>query len=63
MAPPQAYDSDCSSDGGEDYQETNVLLGYAVDETAEDDISQLGGRPVCNNTRIERLQKGIGEHL
>ena len=42
MAP---YDSD-SSDGGEDYTETNVLLGYAATEATSDAISHLGGTPV-----------------
>ncbi|USP73209.1 hypothetical protein yc1106_00483 [Curvularia clavata] len=41
MAP---YDSD-SSDGGEDYTETNVLLGYAATEATSDAISHLGGTP------------------
>ncbi|KAF2011594.1 hypothetical protein BU24DRAFT_443863 [Aaosphaeria arxii CBS 175.79] len=38
------YDSD-SSDEGEDYTETNVLLGYATQEETGDTISHLGGRP------------------
>ncbi|EMD97396.1 hypothetical protein COCC4DRAFT_148309 [Bipolaris maydis ATCC 48331] len=42
MAPP--YDSD-SSDGGDDYTETNVLLGYAANEATSDTISHLGGTP------------------
>lgn len=40
-----AYDSD-SSDGGEEYTETNVLLGYASNEATGDTISHLGGTPV-----------------
>ena len=43
MAP---YDSD-SSDGGEDYTETNVLLGYATKDATGDAISHVGGAPVC----------------
>jgi pre-rRNA-processing protein TSR4 len=42
MAP---YDSD-SSDGGDDYTETNVLLGYAAREATSDAVSHLGGTPV-----------------
>ncbi|CAE7209787.1 hypothetical protein P3342_011933 [Pyrenophora teres f. teres] len=41
MAP---YDSD-SSDGGDDYTETNVLLGYATKDTTGDAISHVGGAP------------------
>lgn len=40
------YDSD-SSDG--EYEETNVLLGYASKEAGDDTISRLGGRPVSLN--------------
>lgn len=39
-----SYDSD-SSDGGE-FEETNVLLGYASKDAEEDTISKLGGHPV-----------------
>ncbi|KAH7110072.1 programmed cell death protein 2 [Dendryphion nanum] len=38
------YDSE-SSDEGEDYTETNVLLGYAAEEETGDAISHLGGQP------------------
>ncbi|KAF2752076.1 hypothetical protein M011DRAFT_435419 [Sporormia fimetaria CBS 119925] len=38
------YDSD-SSDDGEDYTETNVLLGYASEEPTGDSVSHLGGQP------------------
>lgn len=38
------YDSE-SSDEGEEYTETNVLLGYASKEETGDSISHLGGRP------------------
>lgn len=38
-----SYDSD-SSDG--EFEETNVLLGYASKEADEDTISRLGGVPV-----------------
>jgi pre-rRNA-processing protein TSR4 len=43
MAP---YDSD-SSDGEEaDFTETNVLLGYAAQESQDDVTSYIGGQPV-----------------
>ncbi|KAH6891058.1 programmed cell death protein 2 [Thelonectria olida] len=38
-----SYDSD-SSEGGE-FQETNVLLGYASKDADEDTVSRLGGQP------------------
>ncbi|KAJ4365686.1 hypothetical protein N0V83_008306 [Neocucurbitaria cava] len=38
------YDSE-SSDEGEDYTETNVLLGYATTEATGDAVSHLGGAP------------------
>ncbi|KAH7378841.1 programmed cell death protein 2 [Pyrenochaeta sp. MPI-SDFR-AT-0127] len=38
------YDSE-SSDEGEDYTETNVLLGYATDQVTGDAVSHLGGTP------------------
>jgi len=44
MMPP--YDSDSSGDEDNEYTLTNVLLGYASKETTDDEISQLGGRPV-----------------
>lgn len=40
-----SYDSD-SSDGEGEFEETNVLLGYASKDADEDVISRLGGRPV-----------------
>ena len=40
-----SYDSDSSAD--DEYTLTNVLLGYAAKEAKDDEISQLGGRPVC----------------
>lgn len=40
------YDSE-SSDEGEDYTETNVLLGYATKDATGDAISHIGGAPVC----------------
>ena len=39
------YDSG-SSDEGEDYTETNVLLGYATKDATGDAISHIGGAPV-----------------
>jgi pre-rRNA-processing protein TSR4 len=41
------YDSD-SSDGEDNYTETNVLLGYASTEATGDLISHIGGQPVCS---------------
>lgn len=41
------YDSESSGDDESDYTLTNVLLGYASAEPRDDEISQLGGRPVC----------------
>jgi hypothetical protein len=38
-----AYDSD-SSDG--EFEETNVLLGYASKDADDDVISRIGGQPV-----------------
>ncbi|KAF2827654.1 hypothetical protein CC86DRAFT_349321 [Ophiobolus disseminans] len=38
------YDSE-SSDDGEDYTETNVLLGYATKDATGDAVSHLGGTP------------------
>ncbi|KAF3004999.1 hypothetical protein E8E13_008566 [Curvularia kusanoi] len=38
------YDSE-SSDEGEDYTETNVLLGYATKDATGDAISHIGGAP------------------
>ena len=40
------YDSE-SSDEGEDYTETNVLLGYATKDATGDAVSHIGGAPVC----------------
>lgn len=40
------YESE-SSDEGEDYTETNVLLGYATKDATGDAISHIGGAPVC----------------
>jgi hypothetical protein len=46
-----AYDSD-SLDEGEDYTETNVLLGYASKEASGDSVSHLGGRPVSSKRHL-----------
>jgi pre-rRNA-processing protein TSR4 len=40
------YESDSSFDEEDDYNETNVLLGYASKKSTNDNISQLGGFPV-----------------
>ena len=37
---------DSSSDDGGDYTTTNVMLGYAANDSAGDDISHIGGYPV-----------------
>lgn len=39
------YDSDSSGEG-EDYTETDVLLGYTSKEAGAETVSRLGGRPV-----------------
>lgn len=39
------YDSE-SSDEGEDYTETKVLLGYATEDATGDAVSHIGGVPV-----------------
>lgn len=41
------YDSD-SSDEGEDFTETNTLLGYASKTASGDAISHIGGSPVSH---------------
>ncbi|KAK3179865.1 hypothetical protein Dsin_032538 [Dipteronia sinensis] len=54
------YDSDSSDDNNDAYTTTNVVLGYAVDEPAGDDISHIGGHPVkckvCNDYMSLLLQ-------
>jgi hypothetical protein len=57
-----SYDSD-SSDG--EFEETNVLLGYASKEADEDTVSKLGGRPVRlwlvpHQTKLYRLTTKSG---
>ncbi|KAI0838495.1 programmed cell death protein 2 [Hypoxylon sp. FL0890] len=42
MAP---YDSDSSAGEEDDFTETNVLLGYASKDPADESVSRLGGRP------------------
>jgi pre-rRNA-processing protein TSR4 len=41
------YDSDSSKEG-EEYTETNVLLGYATQDATGDAVSHLGGVPVIS---------------
>lgn len=41
------YDSDSDFED-ENFTETNVLLGYATKDVADDTTSQLGGHPVCS---------------
>lgn len=48
------YESDSSGDEDSDYTLTNVLLGYASAESKDDEISQLGGRPVCSKFKSPR---------
>src|ERR1700761_1398721 len=43
-----SYESDSDFDDDGNYTETNVLLGYAARESADDTISQLGGYPVSS---------------
>lgn len=43
MAP---YDSDSSGAEDDDFEETNVLLGYASVDANGEEISRLGGQPV-----------------
>jgi hypothetical protein len=58
MAP---YDSE-SSDEGEDYTETNVLLGYATKDSTGDTVSHLGGAPVRPSQHTTIRQRLIVEH-
>ncbi|KAI0594237.1 programmed cell death protein 2 [Biscogniauxia sp. FL1348] len=39
------YDSESSEDEGDEFTETNVLLGYASKDPEDDSITRLGGRP------------------
>lgn len=48
------YDSE-SSDEGEEFTETNTLLGYASREASGDAISHLGGAPVRSRPSILNL--------
>jgi len=43
MAP---YD-DSDSESDVEYTETNVLLGYASTDSNGEEVSRLGGTPVC----------------
>lgn len=56
------YDSDSTGleDEG-DYTDTGVLLGYASKEAVDDNISHLGGWPVCQVISI--LHHMHGKHL
>lgn len=60
MAP---YDSDSSDN--EEFEETNVLLGYVDDEPPEgqDLISHLGGQPVCSPTPPSWRSSCLTRHL
>jgi pre-rRNA-processing protein TSR4 len=50
------YDSDSSGfDDEGDFTETGVLLGYASKEVIDDNISHLGGWPVCEMTGLARM--------
>jgi pre-rRNA-processing protein TSR4 len=48
-----SYDSDSDLDD-ENFTETNVLLGYATKDVADDTTSQLGGHPVRCTTQPTR---------
>ena len=50
-----AYDSDSSGGEETDFTSTNVLLGYAVKEPTDDDVSQLGGYPVSRPKYIKQF--------
>jgi hypothetical protein len=50
------YDSE-SSDDGEDYTETNVLLGYATKQATGDAVSHLGGAPVSRSLTLTWLAR------
>lgn len=52
------YDSDSSGDEELDYTLTNVLLGYASVDPRDDEISQLGGRPVRENKQHHNSARG-----
>ena len=41
------YESDSPGGEGDDFTETNVLLGYASGDANGEEISRLGGVPVC----------------
>ena len=45
------HESDSSYEDVDEYTTTNVLLGYASKEPTDDNISSLGGRPVCGASR------------
>lgn len=47
------YESE-SSDEGEDYTETNVLLGYATKDATGDAISHIGGAPVIHACTLQK---------
>lgn len=55
MAP---YDSDSSGGEEEDFTETNVLLGYASPDANGEEISRLGGRPVCRDRILLLVSAG-----
>ena len=56
MAP---FDDVSSGDEGDDFTETNVLLGYASGDANGEEISRLGGLPVC----FARIALGPDEFL
>lgn len=56
MAP---YDSDSSGAEDDDFTETNVLLGYASTDANGEEISRLGGYPVCRPRLTDPLRMYI----
>lgn len=48
------YESE-SSDEGENYTETNVLLGYATKDATGDAISHIGGAPVRSRLQENKI--------
>ena len=52
-----AYDSDSSGAADREYTETNVLVGFASKTPTDDNISKLGGYPVCLRLLTARVKK------
>lgn len=56
-----SYDSDSDFDD-ENFTETNVLLGYATKDVADDTTSQLGGHPVRCTAQSTRDRAHADSH-